>query len=262
MEQTKNIYPELIPRLEEEAPFALATILETNSPAEKGFPRRMHFSSQRSGRKRGSARKGMIWAVVLAAGESRRMGGPKLLLPFGSSTIIETVIRRLLASRVDKLLVVLGASARPIREKIKEFPVKTVLNRRFHRGMLSSVQCGIAALPASAEAAVIALADQPAISPEVLNSLISAYSRKRKRIVVPVYRGERGHPLLLDLNFRREIMALDPAIGLRQLLERHPDDVFEVRISSPAVLHDIDNADDYLSALGRTGRKKKGGFNV
>jgi molybdenum cofactor cytidylyltransferase len=198
----------------------------------------------------------MIWALVLAAGESRRMGRPKLLLPFRGTTVIETLLGCLLASKVDRVLVVLGAAAPQIREKIKRFPVETVFNRRFRRGMLSSVQCGLAALPGSVRAAAIVLGDQPAIPVAIVDSLIDAYKRTKKGIVVPVFRGARGHPLLLDLRFRPEVMTLDPAVGLRQLLTRHPDEICEVRISSPGVLSDIDNPADYLAAL-KIGQARK-----
>lgn len=185
------------------------------------------------------------------------MGRPKLLLPYGRSTIIETVLSRLLASKVDRVLVVLGAGAPRLRERIGRFPVDMIFNPRFRRGMLSSIHRGLAALPRSARAVAIVLADQPAIPPAVLDSLIGVFNRGRKGIVLPVYRGGRGHPLLLDLKFRREIMALDSGTGLRELLRRHPDEVVEVVVSTPSVLRDIDRPGDYLRARRGPGKKSK-----
>jgi molybdenum cofactor cytidylyltransferase len=196
----------------------------------------------------------MIWAVVLAAGESRRMGEPKLLLPYGEKTMIEAVIRQTLASRVDGTLVVLGSEWRKIRRIIKIYGVQTAVNPRFREGMLSSIQRGISALPRLSRAAVIVLADQPSVSAEVIDALIGAYSLRKKGLVVPVYRKKRGHPVLVDLKYRQEIGKLDPRIGLRQLLQRHPDDILEVKVPSPAVLSDIDTVQDYKRALARKGR--------
>lgn len=187
----------------------------------------------------------MIWAVVLAAGESRRMGEPKLLLPYGESTIVGGVIQNILASRVDRVVVVLGSRWPKIRKAIQGYNVQIVVNRRFSEGMLSSIQRGLSTLPRTSRAAIIALGDQPAIPAWVVDALIESYQREKKGLVVPVYRGKRGHPLLVDLKYREEIFQLDPAVGLRQLLERHPEDVLECRVSTPTVLKDIDDLADY-----------------
>jgi molybdenum cofactor cytidylyltransferase len=187
----------------------------------------------------------VIWAVVLAAGESRRMGRPKLLLPYGQETIIETVVRNVIASSVDRTLVVLGACRREIKEKISEFAVKKVFNREYRTGMFSSVLCGLGSVPRSARAAVLVLADQPGIPSGVIDSLVESFRREKKGLVVPVYRKRRGHPLLLDLKYRREVEALPPDAGLRALLRTHPEDVLEVEVSSPEILRDIDSPGDY-----------------
>ena len=192
----------------------------------------------------------MIWAIVLAAGESRRMGRPKLLLPYGDKTIIETVVQNVVSSRADGAVVVLGGHGQEIEEKVRSFAVKRVINRRYQEGMLSSVKRGLLALPASARAAVFILADQPEVASSVIDLMIEVYCREKKGIVLPVYRKKRGHPLLIDLKYRREIESLSPDIGLRGLLREHRDDILEVRVSSPAVLKDIDNPDDYGRVLG------------
>ncbi|OGD20806.1 MAG: hypothetical protein A2Y69_05040 [Candidatus Aminicenantes bacterium RBG_13_59_9] len=134
----------------------------------------------------------MIWAIVLAAGESRRMGRPKLLLPYGDRTIIETVVQNVVSSRADRVLVVLGGYRREIEEKIRGFAVKRVINRRYQEGMLSSVRRGLSALPPSARAAAFILADQPEVASSVIDLMIEAYRREKKGIVLPVYRKKRG----------------------------------------------------------------------
>jgi len=191
----------------------------------------------------------MIWAVVLAAGRSERMGSAKLLLPMGRITLIETVIRGVLRSRVEGVLVVLGADREKLEPVIGRYPVRTVFNPDFGRGMLSSVKRGFEAVPPDVRAVLVFLGDQPAPSASVTCRIIDAYRKTGKGIVLPAFRGRRGHPVLVDLKYRDEVGALDPRIGLRQLPRAHPDDVFEVKVRTPAVLRDIDTQEDYRTLL-------------
>jgi molybdenum cofactor cytidylyltransferase len=192
----------------------------------------------------------MTGAVVLAAGESKRMGVPKLLLPYRGATIIEAVLDAVTASGADATLVVLGANRIAIRKKIKRFPVSVAVNMRFKEGMLSSIQRGISALPRRFRAALVVLGDQPDLPPSVIDALIRAWKEGQKGIVVPVFGGRRGHPLLFDLKYRGEIDNLTPETGLRGLLAAHPDDILAVDVPDGAVLADIDTPDDYRKAIG------------
>jgi len=187
----------------------------------------------------------MIWAIVLAAGESRRMGAPKLLLPLDDQTVIEAVLASVKAFAPDGILVVVGAEAAAIMEKAKTYGALTVVNLDYHLGMLSSVQCGFRQLPLEAEAALIFLADQPRIKPQVAETLVKAFRSSGQGIVVPVHGGRRGHPLLLSTRYRTEVESLDPGIGLRQLLDRHPEEILEVPVDDPAILRDLDTPEDY-----------------
>jgi len=189
----------------------------------------------------------MIWAVVLAAGESKRMGRPKQLLPYGNSTILETVLANVLASPVDRTLVVLGAAAERVAPLAAKFPVDTVVNPDFRSGMLSSVQCGIRTLPGSARAALIFLGDQPRIAPATAGRVVAEYRVSGRGLVLPVHGGAGGHPLLIDLKYREEIGRLSAGVGLREILDRHPDDVARIEVADPGVTVDIDTPDDYDS---------------
>ena len=198
----------------------------------------------------------MIWAVVLAAGESKRMGRPKQLLPYGPSTILENVLDKALASPVDGTLVVLGAAAERIAPLLSKRPVETVLNPDFRSGMLSSVRCGLRALPGSARAALIFLGDQPEVSPATARLVIEEYRRTARGIVLPVHRRRGGHPLLIDLKYRGEIGLLSAGIGLRELLSRHPDDTLRIEVDDPGVSLDIDTPEDYDARINADfGRK-------
>ena len=191
----------------------------------------------------------MIWAIILAAGESRRMGKPKMLLPFRGKTIIETVIDCALHAKVDGIVVVLGAFKSKVEGIIKPLPVNGVYNPLYKKGMLSSVQAGFKALPEKAEAALILLGDQPSIPSAVIDAVVGEYKKSRKPLVVPVHDKLRGHPLLIDMRYRKEVRYLDPEVGLRELLHKHHQDVQELNIEDASILRDLDDMEDYQREL-------------
>lgn len=191
---------------------------------------------------------GNNWAIILAAGSSRRMGSQKLLLPFGENTIIETVIDNVLNSSIDHVMVVLGPKQESILKVIGKRPVKFCHNKEHEKGMLSSIICGIRALPADAVSALIFLGDQPGIPPTVTNSVIEAYNEELFGIVIPVHNHRRGHPLLVDMKYRKEVEKLDLEEGLRALRHHFPQDVLEVEVDEPGILVDIDTSEDYKNA--------------
>jgi molybdenum cofactor cytidylyltransferase len=191
----------------------------------------------------------MIWAMILAAGESKRMGKPKLLLPFGEKTMIETIVATVVSSKVEQTLVILGLDREKIEEKIKNYPVKIVYNRDFRSGMLSSVQCGFKFLPGETRAVLVVLGDQPKISTTVVNKLIDAYKSSGKGIVLPVYKKERGHPVLIDVKYGEEVENLSPEVGLRGTVYNHPEDILEVEVETLSIFQDIDYMEDYKKEL-------------
>jgi molybdenum cofactor cytidylyltransferase len=193
----------------------------------------------------------VIWAVILAAGESRRMGTQKLLLPFGETTVVGAVVGTALASRVDRVLAVLGADKDAVRLKLEPFSIDFAINENFAQGMLSSVQAGFRALPPDAKAAVVMLGDQPFLPARVVDAVVETYRRCGKGIVVPAFQGRRGHPGLVDLKYRDEVLALDPADGLRRLMHAHPEDIFEAEVEDANILRDMDVPEDYASELAR-----------
>lgn len=195
----------------------------------------------------------MIWAMILAAGMSRRMGKTKLLLPFGKKTIIETVVQSVVSSRVDSTLVVLGSEREKIEKKIRTYPVRSAFNPDFRIGMLSSVLCGLKALPVETRAVVIVLGDQPSVSKQIIDRIVDEYQKTGKGIVLPVYNKERGHPVLIDMKYREEVEALSPDIGLRGTVYSHPEDILEVEVDTPSILQDIDDEADYKRELENKG---------
>ncbi|MCK4750519.1 MAG: nucleotidyltransferase family protein [Bacteroidales bacterium] len=187
-------------------------------------------------------------AIILAAGSSRRMGTQKLLLPFRDRTIIETVIHNVMQSGVYGIVVVIGADHEKIRTVIDPLPVEVCFNEEFESGMLSSVRCGFSSMPEDTGTALVFLGDQPGIPPEVTDTIIKAYDESLHGIVIPVYDHRRGHPLLVDMKYKREIEKLDLEKGLRSLMHHFPEDVLEVEVDEPGILVDIDTREDYSNA--------------
>jgi len=196
-----------------------------------------------------------ITGILLAAGLSTRMGTPKQLLPFGNSTIIETVIDNLLQSKLDGVIVVIGHQADLIRLTIKSKPIQITFNPNYHDGMLSSAQCGIRSLPKSSVAIAITLVDQPLITPDLIDIVIAAHHGNNYGITIPKFNNQRGHPAIFDRQYTEEILELDQySGGLRSILQIHADDIFHVQVNSDRILQDIDEKADYKYAIESIGK--------
>ncbi len=194
----------------------------------------------------------MIVAVVPAAGQSRRMGACKQLLPFAGTTVIGHVVDELLRSRVAEVRVVVGHQADRLREELAARNVRIILNPDYERtDMLASIRCGLTGLPAECQAVLVALGDQPAIRAELVDAMIDRFAAAGRGIVVPTHAGRRGHPLLLATSYREEIMAGYDDVGLRGLLAAHSADALELPISESLVLTDMDYPEDYQRELAR-----------
>ena len=191
----------------------------------------------------------MISAVLLAAGESRRMGKFKQLLPLGGKTFVECCVDNLLTSRVDDCIVVTGHREAEVRSAIGNRPVRFAHNPDYRDGMSSSIKRGINAISKEAHACLFALADQPQIGADIINRVIEAYKKDETLIVIPTYEGRNGHPVILDLKLRDEILAIDPDQGLRQVVHAHSSEIVHIEISTDAVLKDFDFPEDYEQIL-------------
>lgn len=190
-----------------------------------------------------------IWTIILAAGESSRMKTAKMVLPFGKSTIIETVIANVADSDVDKMVVVLGAWKKEILQVIEKLDVNTCFNESYKQGMLSSVQCGLRFIREESEGVLICPGDQPMTDKEIINVLISTYKSSGKGIVIPSYGKKRGHPVMISCKYFDEILNFRNDGTLKKIMENHPDDIEEVETVFPSVLKDIDTPDDYVNEL-------------
>lgn len=190
-----------------------------------------------------------ISGILLAAGLSSRMGEPKQLLPFGESTIVETVVDSMLGAKFDAVIVVVGHRASDIREQLGTRPVSTVFNPNYREGMLTSAQTGIRGLQES-DAFALMLVDQPFITSALIDRVVDAYVQTDKGIALPSYNYKRGHPVVFHQRYAGEILALGTdSGGVRTLFKKYSDDIHYVTVDTNRVLRDIDYPEDYERAL-------------
>jgi molybdenum cofactor cytidylyltransferase len=187
----------------------------------------------------------MLSAILLAAGESRRMGKLKQLMPLGQSTIIERAIDNLTASAVDEVIVVLGHKAEEIKEAISTRSVKIAFNPSYGEGMSTSIIAGLKLVDPRAQAVMLALGDQPSVDSQTINRLIDEFHKSDKGIALPTYKGRRGHPVIFAASYKAELLKLKGDIGAREIIKHHPQDVLEVAVDSAGVISDIDTEEDY-----------------
>ncbi len=190
-----------------------------------------------------------VSAVLLAAGESSRMGEPKLLLPFGDGTVLSRTVDNVLGCNVDEVIVVLGANAEKTSEAITEKPVKIVFNPDYSQGMSTSLISGLKYVSDKALRVMVALCDQPLIEKDTYNKLIKESINSSKGITVPLYKARRGNPIIFAIGYREEMLQLKGDVGGRELLQRHPEDVYEVAVDSGSIYINLNTMDDYNSAL-------------
>ena len=189
----------------------------------------------------------MIAAVILAAGQSRRMGQPKMLLPWGNQTVIEHVVATFLSAGIEDILIVTGAEQERVEKAIDKYPIRKAHNRNYASGeMLSSLQCGLKALPEEAQVVLIGLGDQPQVQEDSIRSICQAYREGVSRLVVPSFHMKRGHPWLIARSLWDEILALQPPETLRDFLNKHAGEILYVNMETPTILADLDTPEDYM----------------
>jgi len=199
-----------------------------------------------------------IGALLLAAGQSRRMGGPnKLLAEIDGVPMVARVAQRLLASRARPIIAVLGNQADAVDSALGKLPVERVRNPEFAAGLSTSLKRGIATLPPDLDGVIICLGDMPLISGRHLDRLIAAFNPLEGRaIIVPTRRAKRGNPVLWSKRFFPEMTELAGDVGAKHLIGEHAELVVEVEMDDDAVLVDIDTP-EALDAL-RQKRKPAG----
>jgi molybdenum cofactor cytidylyltransferase len=192
----------------------------------------------------------MINAVILAAGESKRMGKPKPLLKFKDRTFLEQIISVLKSSDIDTITVVLGARADTIQKSIDLSETNVVINKNYQTGQLSSLIAALENIPEDTEAILLCLVDSPFITKDLVNTIISRFKQTADHIIVPVFNKERGHPTLFARPLFNELLNAPEDQGARYILYSNEDRVTELETSEPAARIGIDTPADYKSRFG------------
>lgn len=187
----------------------------------------------------------MISVILLAAGESRRMGQPKLLLPWKKTTILENVVDNYLKSKISELIVVVGANQDRTKEVLTSKPVIIVENPHYQEGMGTSIRRGVEAASNQAEGYLIGLGDQPLITTDIIDHLIASFSKERPGIAICAHQRKSGHPVIFARKFRRALCTLKGDIGGRMIIEQHSAEVKYVEVGSKVIFVDIDTSEDY-----------------
>ncbi len=181
-----------------------------------------------------------VSAILLAAGESKRMGKLKQLMPLGNTTIVEQTIDNLLSSGVSEVIVVLGHRAEEVMKRIATRPIKIVVNPIYHQGMGTSIAAGLNLVDSRAQAVMLALGDQPFVDSQAINRLIEEFDSHDKGIAIPTYQGRRGHPLIFSIKYKAQLSGLKGDIGGREIIKEHPEDILEVAVECEGIVIDID----------------------
>lgn len=186
-----------------------------------------------------------VYLIVLAAGESRRLGRPKQLLKLDGTELVAHVVERAQASPIDGVKVVTGAHRAAVESAIEDRDVTTVFNPVFAEGQGTSLAAGVRALPDIADAVIVLLGDMPAISPDVIFALARLWREHRPVAAIARYRSGRGHPVLFDRELFPELQQLAGDEGARQLLKRLGDRVVEIPVDADEPPQDVDTEEDW-----------------
>jgi molybdenum cofactor cytidylyltransferase len=192
----------------------------------------------------------VIAGIVLAAGRSSRLGRPKQLLSVHGEPLIRHTLRRVLASSLDEVFLVVGHEADGVRETVADLPVKYVFNPDAAAGQSTSVRAGLAALSSDVDAAVFILGDQPGIDPAVIDALIAAWRTSGSPVAAPRYEDRMGNPVLFDRRVFPELAALAGDTGARPVVRAYHDsgDLQVVLVAGQAP-PDIDTEADYAALI-------------
>jgi molybdenum cofactor cytidylyltransferase len=183
----------------------------------------------------------LIAAIVLAAGKSERMGQPKALLIYHGRTFLEQILGTIRESSIESTVVVLGHDRESIESSVSLGV--SVFNEDYEKGMTTSFQAGIRALAPEVDGAVIFLVDHPVVDPQTVDLLISKFLPGR--IVLPLHKGRRGHPVLFSREVLEEILELSPTSGANVVVRRSQERITEVEVSQPGILVDIDTPENF-----------------
>ena len=188
-----------------------------------------------------------ISAILLAAGQSKRMRRPKMLLPWGNTTVLGKVIETIHNAGINDILVVTGGAKNEVEKLIANYELRTAYNQNYaNNEMLASIQLGLQAQKPEAQATLICLGDQPQVEERSVRIVCEMFLANKSSIVVPSYQMRRGHPWLIAREFWEEVLQMRVQESMREFLNNHGKDIFYIEYDSPSILQDLDTPEDYL----------------
>jgi molybdenum cofactor cytidylyltransferase len=197
----------------------------------------------------------MVSAILLGAGESKRMGRNKLLLPWRGKTLLEHCVDTLLRSKIKEVIVVLSDKSKEMRSPLEKSSffmrkkLKVTMNPQYRRGMSTSIKKGIQGVDPRSDGILIALGDQPFLKTRTVNALIRAFNQGRGEIIVPSFKKRKGHPVIFHRRFEKELLRLREDVGGKSILQKYSKNVKAVPVKSEGVIKDIDTRKDYDGEL-------------
>jgi molybdenum cofactor cytidylyltransferase len=193
----------------------------------------------------------LLAAVILAGGESRRMGSPKALLLYNDRTFVDHLLEVTRHSKISLQRIVLGAGAEHIRERLGLDPANVVVNSDWEKGQLSSIQAAIRSLEgAPVDGILLCLVDHPLITSALVNEIVEAFYLSGKCVVLPVFQGRRGHPVIFAKTLFTELLAAPIEKGARAVVWNHPDEVEEVPTEEQGAVLNLNDPEAFQSATG------------
>lgn len=186
----------------------------------------------------------MITGIIMASGFAKRMMRDKLTLDIAGLPMVERVIRALLSSNINKVIIVYRENA--IRKIAERYGIKSVYNCNAHKGQSSSIKIGLKAADLQTEGFAFFVGDQPFLSSCIINELIEVFKENKSGIVVPLYKGKKGNPVIFSSQFRDRLLGLEGDMGGRQIIEEMKERVIYVNINEELSGRDIDTWDDYI----------------
>ena len=188
----------------------------------------------------------MVTGVILAAGQGRRMGKPKQLLPLGGEAMVLHVARNACKAGFDKVIVITGAYEAEVKQVLEGLPLQVIYNEEWEQGQATSVKKAIQSIGYTQQAVVFLLADQPLVSSALIRNVIEVYNETKASIIIPRAMGRPGNPVLFDLGtWRFALLQLAGDEGARQIIRKNPEMIHYIELLDEQIFFDVDTPAEY-----------------